>query len=331
LSSPSVFDLQVEQDMNYFTETANTNLQTIERPELWGLIGNTPLIPLTKIFAGRIPKGVRILAKAEWYNPSGSVKDRPAAAILEQAWLAGHLSGDKAFLDSTSGNMGIAYATLGAALGIPIHLTIPENATPERLAILRSLGTNLVLTDPLEGSEGAHEIALEMAAENPARYFYANQYSNPANWQSHYDTTGPEIFRQTAGSITHFIAGLGTTGTITGTGRYLKDQDERTRIVGVQPEGPFHGLEGLKHLPATHTPEIYDPAIVDEMRWIATEPTYNLLRELSRIEGLFVGVSAAAAVLAAYEIARDLRSGVLVVLLPDSGMKYLSQPFWRDE
>lgn len=317
--------------MNFITETANVNIQSIEHPKLWDFVGNTPLIPLKKIFAGRIPKGVRILAKAEWFNPSGSVKDRPAAAILEQAWLEGHLSGGRNFLDSTSGNMGIAYATLGAALGVPIHLAIPENATPERLAILRALGAHLTLTDPLEGSEGAHAVAREMVSNHPDRYFYANQYSNPANWQAHYDTTGPEIFEQTEGAITHFIAGLGTTGTITGTGRYLKHRDEHIRIIGVQPDGPLHGLEGLKHLPSTHTPEIYDPKIVDEMRWIATEPTYDLLKDLSRSEGLFVGVSAAAAVLAAYEIARDLANGVIVVLLPDSGMKYVSQPFWRGE
>jgi cysteine synthase B len=315
--------------MSYSTITAGINIQAAEQPKLWDLVGNTPLIPLNKIFAGRIPSEVRILAKAEWFNPSGSVKDRPAVAILERAWLDGHLTDGKIFLDSTSGNMGIAYATLASALGVPIHLTIPENATPERLTILRGLGAHLILTDPLEGSEGAHQVALELAAEEPERYFYANQYSNSANWQAHYDTTGPEIFQQSDGSITHFVAGLGTTGTITGTGRYLKNQDERIRIIGVQPEGPFHGLEGLKHLPSTHTPEIFDPHVVDEMKWIATEPTYDLLKDLSRSEGLFVGVSAAAAVLAAYETALDLRDGVIVVLLPDSGMKYLSQPFWR--
>lgn len=315
--------------MNFVTDTTRMNIRTGQRPGLWDLVGNTPLMPLEKLFAGRIPEDVRIFVKAEWFNPSGSVKDRPAAAILEHAWMNGCLSGGKTFLDSTSGNMGIAYATLGASLGVPIELAIPENATPERLAILRNLGARLTLTDALEGSEGAHETALEIAARNPDHYYYADQYSNPANWQAHFETTGPEVYEQTHGAITHFIAGMGTTGTITGTGRYLKQRDPRIQIVGVQPDGPFHGLEGLKHLPSVDIPQIYDPGVVDVVRDIATEPTYDMLKQLTREEGLFVGVSAAAAVLAAYEIAVELKTGVLVVLLPDSGMKYLSQPFWR--
>jgi cysteine synthase B len=317
--------------MTYTADTTKINVQTFERPALWDLVGNTPIIPLDRIFDGRIPEGVRILAKAEWFNPSGSVKDRPAASILEQALMNGHLTGDRVFLDSTSGNMGISYATLGAALGIPIHLAIPENATPERLTILRAYGVRLTLTDPLEGSEGAHEAALEMASLHPERYFYADQYSNPANWQAHFNTTGPELFEQTHGEITHFVAGMGTTGTITGTGRYLKECDASIQIVGVQPDSPFHGLEGLKHLPTEGSPEIYDPSVVDEIRLIGTEPSYDMLMQLTTKEGLFVGVSAAAAVLAAYQLATELTCGSIVVLLPDSGMKYLSQPFWRQK
>lgn len=315
--------------MTIITDTTKLDLQTAERPALWDLVGNTPLLPLNRVFEGEIPAGVRILAKAEWFNPSGSVKDRPAAAILEEARLDGQLDGDKVFLDSTSGNMGIAYATLGAALGTPIQLTIPENATPERLAILRGLGARIKLTDPLEGSEGAREVARELATNHPDRYFYADQYSNPANWQAHYDTTGPEIFTQTQGRLTHFIAGMGTTGTVTGTGRYLKQRHDSIEIIGVQPDGPFHGLEGLKHIPSTGAPDIYDPQVVDQVLPISTERSYEMLHQLARKEGLFVGVSAGAAVLAAYQVAVGLSEATIVVLLPDSGMKYLSQPFWR--
>ncbi len=317
--------------MTYIEGTAKLNIRTKGRPRIWDLVGKTPLVPLDNLFAGRLRDEVRILAKAEWFNPSGSVKDRPAVAILDRALRNGYLSEGMILLDSTSGNMGIAYATLGAALGVPIELAIPENATPERLAILRSLGAHLTLTDPLEGSEGAHETALEIAHTHADRYYYADQYSNPANWQAHFDTTGPEVYEQTHGTVTHFIAGMGTTGTITGTGRYLKQRNPGIEIIGVQPDGPFHGLEGLKHLPSVDVPQIYDPGVVDEVRDIATEPTYDMLKQLTQKEGLFVGVSAAAAVLAAYEIAVDLKSGVLVVLLPDSGIKYLSQPFWRAE
>ncbi|MGD8633568.1 MAG: pyridoxal-phosphate dependent enzyme [Anaerolineales bacterium] len=315
--------------MTYIAETARVDVKARERPGLWALVGNTPLIPLNKILGDRIPAGVKILAKAEWFNPSGSVKDRPAVAILEHAWLNGHLSNDKVFLDSTSGNMGIAYAMLGAALGIPIELAIPENATPERLTILRGFGARLNLTDPMEGSEGAHELARELAASDPGRYYYADQYSNPANWRAHYTTTGPEIYAQTHGEVTHFIAGMGTTGTITGTGRSLKERDPAVQVIGVQPDSPFHGLEGLKHLASTDTPAIFDPGVVDQTRTVATESAYTTLKQIAKEEGLFIGVSAAAAVLAAYQVASELEHGVLVVLLPDSGMKYLSQPFWR--
>jgi cysteine synthase B len=315
--------------MTFIADTARVDLQTRQRPKLWDLVGDTPLIPLNNIFNDRVPVGVKILAKAEWFNPSGSVKDRPAVAILEHAWLNGHLSDGEVFLDSTSGNMGIAYAMLGAALGIPIELAIPENATPERLTILRGFGAGLHLTDPLEGSEGAHQFALELASGDPEKYYYADQYSNPANWQAHFNSTGPEIFEQTHAEVTHFIAGMGTTGTITGTGRYLKERNPAVQIIGVQPDSPFHGLEGLKHLATTDTPAIYDPDVVDRIQTIATEAAYDTLKQIAREEGLFVGVSAAAAVSAAYQVAMDLRSGVVVALLPDSGMKYLSQPFWR--
>ncbi len=203
---------------------------------------------------------VQVFAKAEWFNPGGSIKDRPALNILRNAIAEGHLTPGKRLLDSTSGNMGIAYATFGAALGIPVTLAVPANASPERFTILRALGAELILTDPLEGSDGALRVARQMAAEQPERYFYANQYDNPANWQAHYLSTGPEIVQQTGGRITHFIAGLGTSGTLTGVARYLRQYNPDVQIIALQPDSPFHGLEGLKHMPSAIQPGIYDPS-----------------------------------------------------------------------
>ena len=298
--------------------------------DLWGTIGNTPLIRLQHLTED-LPETVEIYGKAEWFNPGGSVKDRPAAAILSTALSNGLLKDDRVFLDSTSGNMGIAYATLGAALGIRVHIVIPSNAGPERMTILRALGAELTETDPLEGSEGARVVAAEMAAMNPDLYYYANQYSNPANWQAHYLTTGPEIASQTNGRITHFIAGLGTTGTLMGTGRYLKETLPDVLLVAVQPDGPMHGLEGLKHLPTSDVPKIYEPTLPDETVRVNTEEAYEMVRRLGKQEGLFVGISAGAAVVAALKQAQQIESGVIVVLLPDSGMKYLHQPVWNPQ
>jgi cysteine synthase B len=272
---------------------------------------------------------VEVYAKAEWYNPSGSVKDRPAAAILRDALERGLLGRDRALLDSTSGNMGIAYATLGVLLGIRTHLVIPANASPQRLTILRALGSQLTLTDPADGSEGAQTTAAEIARRERDRYFYADQYSHPLNWQSHYDTTGPEIVEQTGGRITHFVAGLGTTGTMMGSGRYLKEVVKGITLVGVQPEGPMHGLEGLKHLATSKVPPIFDPSIPDEIYPASTETAYEMSRRLAREEGLLVGISAGAAAAAAVEIACRLKSGVVVALFPDSALKYLDLPHWR--
>lgn len=298
--------------------------------DLWGTIGNTPLIRFQRL-AEDLPQAVEIYGKAEWFNPGGSVKDRPAAAILSTALSNGLLNDGRVFLDSTSGNMGIAYATLGAALGIRVHIVIPSNAGPERLTILRALGAELTQTDPLEGSEGARVIAAEMAAKNPDKYYYANQYSNPANWQAHYLTTGPEIASQTNGRITHFVAGLGTTGTLMGTGRYLKETLPDVHLMAVQPAGPMHGLEGLKHMPTSDIPEIYEPTLPDETVSINTEEAYEMVRRLSKEEGLFVGISAGAAVVAAQKQAKQIERGVIVVLLPDSGIKYLHQPVWSSQ
>ena len=314
--------------MNLVEITPDPDLEFEPGSAIWSRIGNTPHVRLERI-APDLPGSVELHAKLEWTNPGGSVKDRPAASIIRRALAEGSLGNGRILLDSTSGNMGIAYATLCAALSLPVHLVIPANASPERLTILRALGAELILSDPLEGSEGARELAGDMAQAEPGRYFYANQYDNPANWQAHYQTTGPEILEETGGRVTHFVAGLGTTGTLTGVGRFLREVKPDTQVVGVQPDGPLHGLEGLKHLPSSHLPGIFDPALVDRMEAVATEQAYGMLHELARAEGLLVGVSSAAALVAALRIARELKQGIVTVVFPDSAAKYLSQPFWR--
>lgn len=288
-------------------------------------VGNTPLLPLTRLGAHLRP-GVQLLAKAEWFNPGGSVKDRPALNIIRTAIAGGQLGQGRRLLDSTSGNMGIAYATFCAPLGIPVTLVVPSNASQERIAILRSLGAELILSDPLEGSDGALRLARKMAVEEPERYYYANQYDNPANWEAHYWSTGPEILKQTGGGVSHFVAGLGTSGTLTGVGKYLREHNPHVRIVGLQPDRPMHGIEGLKHMPTAIRPGIYDPAFPDQLLHVQTEKAYEMVRRLGRQEGLFVGVSSGAAVAAALQVAAGLESGVVVTLLPDAGYKYLSNP-----
>jgi cysteine synthase B len=305
--------------------TALTDLQ-VAAPPLGGLeaaVGNTPLLPLRRVGA-HLPPGVQVFAKAEWFNPGGSVKDRPALNILQTAICDGSLDGGVRLLDSTSGNMGIAYATFGAALGVPVTLALPANASPERIAILRALGAELVLTDPLEGSDGALRLARQMAAEQPERYFYANQYDNPANWEAHYHSTGPEIVQQTGGKVTHFIAGLGTSGTLTGVGRYLRSYNPAIQLIAGQPDSPFHGLEGLKHMPSAIRPGIFDPDLPDRTLEISTEEAYEMVRKLARLEGLFVGISSGAAAVAALQVAEELEQGVVVCVFPDAGYKYLS-------
>ena len=291
-------------------------------------VGNTPLLPLPRLTAG-LPQGVQVYAKAEWFNPSGSVKDRPALNILRTALDAGELGNGRRLLDSTSGNMGIAYATLGAALGVEVTLAIPSNASPERFAVLRALGAELALTDPLEGSDGAIRVARRMAEGEPDRYFYADQYNNPANWQAHYNSTGPEIWTQTDGAVTHFVAGLGTTGTLTGVARCLRERNPDVAIVAFQPDSPFHGLEGLNHIPSSIQPGIFDPGLPDRTLEVSTEAAYAMTRRLAREEGLFVGVSSGAAALAALEVAAQLDDGVVVTVFPDGGYKYLSERFWE--
>lgn len=291
-------------------------------------VGNTPLVRLNRL-AADLPDTVKVFAKAEWFNPSGSVKDRPAANILREAVDSGKLQGRR-LLDSTSGNMGIAYATFGAARGVGVTLAVPANASPERLSILSALGAELILTDALEGSDGAILEARRLAEAEPDRYYYANQYSNPANWQAHYLSTGPEIIEQTNGEVTHFVAGLGTSGTLMGTGRRLKEYNPNIQLVAAQPDAPFHGLEGLKHMETAIKPGIYDETVADINLGIDTEEAIKMVLRLAREEGLFVGISAGAAAVAALQVARTLTEGVVVAIFPDAGFKYLSERFWKE-
>jgi len=291
--------------------------------DLTAYVGNTPLLPLRKLSRTLSPR-VKVFAKAEWFNPGGSVKDRPALNIIRTALANGDLENGKRLLDSTSGNMGISYATFGAVLGIPVTLAVPASASPERFAILRALGAQLILTDPSEGSDGAILTARQLAAEKPDFYWYANQYNNDANWQAHYQSTGPEILCQTDEHVTHFVAGLGTSGTLTGTGKYLREQLPQVKIIAFQPDAAFHGLEGLKHMPTAIKPGIYDPAFADETREVRTEDAHEMVSRLAREEGLFVGISSGAAALAALRVAEELDEGMVVTLFPDAGYKYLS-------
>ncbi len=294
-------------------------------------IGNTPLLSFKRVTA-HLPGNVQIFAKAEWTNPGGSVKDRAAYHIIKQAELDGRLAPGKTILDSTSGNTGIAYAMIGAAKDYPVKLFLPENASPERIAILRAYGVELVFTDPLEGSDGAIVAVRELAAKEPDKYFYADQYNNPVNWQAHYHTTGVEIWQQTGGTVTHFVAGLGTTGTLVGTGRRLKAYNRDIQIVSLQPDSPFHGLEGMKHIKSAIVPGIYDASVADRDLPIRTEAAYNMARRLAREEGYLVGISAAAAMVGALQVAEDLaqagQPGVVVTLFPDNAYKYLTEAFW---
>jgi cysteine synthase B len=303
----------------------------IQIPNVAGLeehVGNTPLLPLRRVNPSA---RLQVYAKAEWFNPGGSVKDRPALNILRTALAEGKLTPGKRLLDSTSGNMGIAYATFGAAMGIPVTLVVPANASPERIAILRALGAELILTDATEGSDGAIRVARQMAAEHPDRYFYANQYDNPANWLAHYQATGPEIISQTDGAVTHFVAGLGTSGSLTGVGRALRGYNPAIQLIAVQPATPLHGLEGLKHMPTSIQPAIFNPGFPDRTLEVETEEAYEMVRRLARQEGLFVGISSGAAAAAALKVARDLEQGIVVTLFPDAGYKYLSDKgLWKE-
>ncbi len=291
-------------------------------------IGNTPLLRLNRVAAGLAP-AVEVWAKAEWFNPGGSVKDRAAARMLREAEISGTLTRDKTIIDSTSGNTGVAYAMLGAALGYRVALVMPANVSAERKAIVRAYGAELIQSDPLEGSDGAIRMVRAIVADQPERYFYPDQYSNDANWRAHYDTTGPEILAQTDGRVTHFVAGLGTTGTFTGVMRRLKAHDPRIQGVAVGPADELEVIEGLKHLETAIVPAIYDPSLPDRDVPVAASDALHMTRRLAREEGLFVGLSSGAAVHAALTVARALDHGVLVTLLPDGGAKYLSLGLWQ--
>lgn len=296
-------------------------------------IGNTPLLQLDALTQD-LP-GIALLGKAEWYNPGGSVKDRAAAHIVAEGRRRGQLGPGKILLDATSGNTGIAYAMLGAAQGFPVTLCMPENVSRERKQILQGYGANILYTDPADGSDGAIRMARELASKHPEQYFYADQYSNDANWKAHYYTTANEIWQQTQGRITHFVAMLGTSGTFVGTTRRLKELNPQVQCISLQPDSSFHGIEGAKHMASAIVPKIYDPALADRNLEIATEDAYAMARKLSRRAGLLVGISAAAAVVGCLKIAQELpmkrtRETVIVTILCDSGEKYLSERFWTE-
>jgi cysteine synthase B len=303
--------------------------------EVVDLIGYTPLIRLRRVTA-HLPHCVEIYGKAEWFNPGGSVKDRPAWNIMRTAIERGELHRGKRLLDATSGNTGIAYAMIGAALGIGVTLCVPANVSLERKRILKAYGAEVIYTDPLESTDGAIRKARQLYAEHPDLYYYADQYNNPANWQAHYETTGVEIWQQTEGRITHFVAGLGTTGTFVGVGRRLRDYNPAIQLISFQPDSPLHGLEGLKHLETAIVPGIYDPTLAESALRISTEQAYQMVKRLAREEGLLVGISAGAAVAACLQLAETLMRqqpeprAVIVTILPDSADKYLSERFWEE-
>lgn len=286
-------------------------------------IGNTPLIPLRRVVPGHIASGVRLFAKCEWFNPGGSVKDRPAWSIVRQALESGALAGEKRLLDSTSGNTGIAYAMIGAALNVPVTLVMPNNVSQERRSLIQAYGAEIEWSDPMEGSDGARSVAKQLLAEYPDRYFYADQYNNDANWRAHYQTTGPEIWNQTETRITHFVAGLGTSGTVMGVSRFLKEQNPAIQCVALQPE-PFHGIEGWKHMESAIPVGIFDSSLPDDILTLPTEPAYRLARELAAKEGLLASPSSGAALYGALQVAEPLTEANVVVVFADGGDKYLS-------
>lgn len=301
-------------------------LTKIQYKELLARIGNTPLVEIRRIFRS---EKIRIFAKLEWFNPGGSVKDRPAYNMICKAEKTGELTPDKVIVDSTSGNTGIAYALIAAAKGYKLSLAMPSNASVERKKILKAYGAELLLTDPLQGSDGSILAVRELYEKSPEKYFYPDQYSNDANWEAHYNTTAPEIYEETHQEITHFVAGLGTSGTFVGTTRRLKEFDSEIQGISFMPDSPFHGLEGLKHMPSAIVPGIYDASVADENLGISTEESQKMLIRLAREEGLFAGLSSGAAMLAALEVARNIDRGIIVTVFPDSGDKYLSEEFWK--
>jgi len=291
------------------------------------LIGNTPLIRLRAFETGL--NGVEMYGKAEWFNPGGSVKDRPAANMVREGLRSGALRPGKILLDATSGNTGIAYAMIGASQGFPVKLCVPSNVTVERKRLLHAYGAELIFTDPMDGSDGAIREARKQVAADPDAYFYPDQYNNDANWRAHYEGTGPEILAQTDGRITHFVAGLGTSGTFMGTGRRLREANPSIKLISFQPDSPLHGLEGLKHMETAIVPGIYDPSLADEDMRVSTEDAYTMVRRLARESGLLVGISGGAALAGALKVAKSVRNAVIVTIFPDSADKYMSERFWN--
>jgi S-sulfo-L-cysteine synthase (O-acetyl-L-serine-dependent) len=299
----------------------------IASESILGQIGNTPLLRFTNI--GKEFDRVEIYGKAEWFNPGGSVKDRPALRMIEEGKRSGALTLDKIILDSTSGNTGIAYALIGAVMGYRVELAVPRSVSRERKRMLEAYGADVIYTDPLEGSDGAIREAHRRYKAEPEKYFMPDQYNNPANWQAHYDTTGPEIIEQTGGRITHFVSGVGTSGTLMGTGRRLREFNAAIQIVAVLPAEDLHGIEGLKHMATAIVPGIWDEGFPDRQLSVQTEDAYNMARRLALEEGMLVGQSAGAAVCAALDLARQVSGGVIVTILPDAGDRYFSTPLWE--
>jgi cysteine synthase B len=291
------------------------------------LIGNTPLIKLRRITEGLSPR-IEIYAKAEWFNPGGSIKDRPALWMILDGIQQGKLTPEKIIMDSSSGNTAIAYAMIGAALDYRVELVTPENMNIERKRTLEAFGAKMIFSDALEGSDGAIKLAKKLKADNPDKYFMPDQYNNPANPRSHYETTAPEIYQQTQGRVTHFLAGIGTSGTLMGAGKRLKELNPNIKVIAIEPAESLHGLEGLKHMASSIVPGIYDSTFSDEIINVSTEDSYRVMKELLKKDGIFVGHSGGAAVYATLEYAKRLEEGVLVTILPDGGYRYLSGGLW---
>ncbi len=316
---------------SFLQSPADVNAQTVpvaRAKSVIDLIGNTPLLEISRITAGLLRPGVRIFAKLETFNPGGSVKDRAVRKMVEVGLANGDLRPGRVIIDSTSGNTGIALAMVGVALGYPVELVMAANVSRERKRIISAFGAKAIYSDPLEGSDGAIVLCRKIISENPQRYFKPDQYNNEANPQAHFETTGPEIWRQTGGRVTHFVAGVGTSGTVMGTGRYLKMRNPAIQVIAAEPDDPMHGLEGLKHMASSIVPGIYHEGQLDRKIPVSTEDAYDMVYALGQVEGLLVGQSSGAAMIAALRVARELREGCVVTVFPDSGDKYLSTNLW---
>jgi S-sulfo-L-cysteine synthase (O-acetyl-L-serine-dependent) len=319
----------ISQSSRRLPADANAEFVPVSRAgSILELIGNTPLLEITRLTQGILAPGVRIFAKLEGFNPGGSVKDRAARKMVEIGLARGELRPGKIILDSTSGNTGIALAMVGAAIGYPVELVMASNVSRERKNIIEAFGAKPIYSDPLEGSDGAIVLCRKLLEQDPERYFKPDQYNNEANPLAHFETTGPEIWRQTGGEITHFVAGIGTSGTVMGTGRYLKSRNRDVKIIAVEPDDPMHGLEGLKHMASSIVPGIYHESELDGKMPVSTEDAYEMVYALGQFEGILVGQSSGAAMLAALQLGRSLRSGCIVTVFSDFGDKYLSTNLW---